>query len=883
MTAPRSSGDLGSLPPGTHVGHYSIIEKLGEGGEAIVYRARDLLLERDVALKTPRCEYASPDDCAHLLKEARAASRLSHPHIVPIHEVFEEHGRPWFAMDLVEGSTLRVLLAERRALPCEDVARYGEMLAGALHAAHAKHILHRDVTPGNIFVTPDGRLLLADFGLARMPAPPDAATAEMSVERAAGTLGYMSPEQMMGRPVGPQSDIFSAGVVLYQMATGERPFPGQTLGEVLDATLNRPLPPMSRRADVPAELEHVVRKALARRLDERYASAEDMFIDLRALRRQLESASAEPAAMPARSGWRRRATPALAAVAVVGALAAAGGMAWRTWPRSPLPRATPHQITAASGWEAEAKISPDGSDVVYAAEGTDGNIDIWLVDARGGNPIRLTDDLAPDRNPAWFADGSAIVFESERDGVAGVWKLPRLGGQAPMPVVSPAKMPAISPDGKRIAFTRPDAGRGERIAVAPLADTGNAKVLTTDRDGLWDHQSPAWSPDGRTICYSTHTDLWVVPADGGRASRLTQDGESDAEPAWGADGRWIYFSSKRAGTTAIWRVRAGGGTPERVTMGSGPERQPSVSRDGSRLTYSTFRLDSNLVVRVEKTGKEFEFGGDRRELSPTLAPDGSAVVYISDQAKSAADLWIQPLSPDGSPAGPARRLTDQPGSAQHPSYSPDGRWIAYYRVIEGQRDIWIMTAGGDAPIRFTDDPAVDMHPAWSPDGRQIAFVSERSGGTHIWIAPVADGRATGSARPLTSGPLVDWDPSWSPDGTTIAYTASDAAGNRDVWLVDAQARTPARRLTRGAQAVIVEWGALPGQLLVSGTWGRESTRLMAVDAASGRTAPVGAPLLFGRDSDSGEFATSRDGRLLVLVRDFARGDIWTMEAVRGRY
>ena len=392
MTEPRPSGEPGVLPPATRVGHYSIIEKLGEGGEAVVYRARDMALERDVALKTPRCELASPEEGARLLREARAASRLSHPCIVPIHEVFEDSGRPWFAMDLMEGATLRHMLSRRGALPVEEVARYGEMLADALRAAHAKHVLHRDVKPGNIFITPDGRLLLADFGLAHVAAEPDEATTAFSSRHMVGTIGYMSPEQMMGRDVGPQSDIFSSGVVLYEMATGKRPFPGRSLGEVLDATLNRPVPPISSGSHVPADLEHVIRKALARRLDERYSSAEEMFINLRALRRRLESSDSTPVLAAPKRRWGPLAAVALFAVAAAAAMAV---WAWRVPRPEGLPQAVPVQVTAGAGWEAEARISPGGSDIAYTAEDEDGNVDIWLVDARGGSPIRLTDDPAP--------------------------------------------------------------------------------------------------------------------------------------------------------------------------------------------------------------------------------------------------------------------------------------------------------------------------------------------------------------------------------------------------------------------------------------------------------------------------------------------------------
>ena len=880
MTVLRPSGEFGSLPPGTLVGHYSIVEKLGEGGEAIVYRARDLVLRRDVALKTPRCELVSAKERAHLLGEARAASRLSHPYIVPIHEVFEDEGKPWFAMDLVEGTTLRAVLGQRGALPAEDVARYGEMLAGALQAAHAKGILHRDVTPTNIFITVDGRLLLADFGLAVVSAAPDATTTVMSRGHLAGTLGYMSPEQMMGHEVGPQSDLFSAGVVLYQMATGERPFGGGTLGEVLDAVLNRPLPPMSREHSIPAGLERVISKALAKRPDERYASAAEMFIDLRALRRRFESSGAGPEPED-----RPRTPKAVAALGGLAILAIAGIAAWSWQLLRPtgLPQAVPFRVTSGSGWEAEAKISPGGSDIAYVAEGPDGNRDIWLVDARGGDPIRLTDDRAVDRSPAWFPDGSAIAFVSERGGTPGVWKIPRLGGQSPVQIVAVAESPAISPDGTRIAFTRPDAAGNRRIVVAPLADTADAKLLTTDRDGLWNHKSPAWSPDGRTICYAAHSDLWTVDADGGRPARLTTDGEADFEPVWSSDGGWVYFSSMRGQTTAIWRVSKRGGAPERVTLGSGPERQPSISKDGSRLTYSTLSLNSNLVVRVLSTGKEHQFGGERLQLHPAFAPDGSAVAYVSDQLKSPTDLWIQPLGPDGAPSGRARRLTDHPGSAAYPSYSPDARWIAYHRALNGHRDIWIVPVVGGTAVRFTDDPAIDVHPAWSPDGRQIAFVSERGGGSHIWLAPVADGRAAGPARQLTTGALWHDEPSWSPDSATIGYIATDAAGTGDVWLVDARSTGQGRQLTHGAGADAVKWSGVPNQLLVSGTWGTGRARLMSVDAATGQAILVGPPNLFGEESEVADFAISRDGRLLVVVREIARGDIWVLEAKPGRF
>jgi Tol biopolymer transport system component len=318
-------------------------------------------------------------------------------------------------------------------------------------------------------------------------------------------------------------------------------------------------------------------------------------------------------------------------------------------------------------------------------------------------------------------------------------------------------------------------------------------------------------------------------------------------------------------------------------MGTGPERQPSLSNDGTRLAYSTYELDNNLVVQDLKTGKESEFGGERRDLCPALAPDGSAVAYVSEQVKSPPDLWIQPLTVDGSSGGPARRLTDHPGSAAYPSYSPDGRWIAYHRALSGERDIWIVPAAGGAPIRFTDDPAVDVMPAWSPDGLQIAFVSERAGGSHIWVAPVADGKPGGPARQVTSGSLSHTFPAWSLDASTIAYIARDASGRAEAWLIDARGAGPAKQLTHGAGATAVGWSRTSGKVLVSGLWAGSSLRLMEVDITTGKPAPVGPPQMFGRQAELGEFAVSRNGRLFVYGRESARGDVWIMEAARGKY
>ena len=872
------------LPPGTRVGHYTIVGELGRGGLGVVYRARDDALGRDVALKSPLPDHASEEDRHRFLVEARAAARLSHPAILPIFEAFEDGNRPWLAMALADGRSLRAELTERGALPLEEALSHAESLADALEAAHARHVLHRDVTPNNIFLTPQGRVVLMDFGLARffVPAGEESKTStsdgsDDSSGDVAGTPGYMSPEQLLSRPLGPATDIFSLGAVLYEMCIGRRAFPGANSGEVLDATLHQHPPPISPlvRGASP-ELDRILRKALAKRPDERYATARDLVVDLRTLRRRVQGDETAFGSPDLRS--RRRVLGLAAAVALA---TTAAGIGWAVWRPGRVPDGLPRQLTAAPGWEADPAISPDGSLVAYAAEQAN-NEDVWVLDTRGGDPLRLTNDPASDRNPVWFPDGSALAYTSNSGGGPGIWKVPRLGG-APALLLPDARDPAISPDGTRIAFARAGPHSDERIFVAPLTDLNAARMITADGEGVWDHVQPAWSPDGARISYPAQRDLWVVPTAGGGARRLTADGEYDREPTWSPDGRFVYFSSFREGTLALWRVPSQGGRPVRVTMGTGPESHPSISRDGTRLAYTTLLDTCDVVVRDLASGVERRIGDLRDDESPVLSPDRRSVVFVSDRWGGHLDLWVQPLATDGAPVGAPRRLTDHPGTVAQPAFSADGRWVAYHRVVEGQRDIWVVPMSGGAPARVTDDPALDVHPDWSPDGRSLAFASARSGDQQIWIVPVANGRPAGPPRQLTTGRRLHHSPAWSPDGSQVGFIAEDDQGESDVWAAPAAGGT-ARRLTNRAHALRLCWDwQTPGALLVSGFWtaGRLSIRRVMESAA---TPDLPEPLVWlGPNALRPDFDLSRDGRLLVFGRVDARGDVWMLEAQRGRY
>jgi Tol biopolymer transport system component len=527
----------------------------------------------------------------------------------------------------------------------------------------------------------------------------------------------------------------------------------------------------------------------------------------------------------------------------------------------------PKQLTAGSGWQAEPALAPDGSLVAYTSNES-GNADVWLLDLGGGTAAKLTDDPAADRSPAWFPDGSTLAFVSDRDGKPSVWKISRLGGAASL-VVENAEDPAVSPDGRSLAFVRADASGFFRIHVAPVASPEQARALTDEQTGLWHHRKPAWSPDGQTVVYHAARDLWAVPLTGAAARLLTTADAADKDPVWSPDGKFIYFSSDREGARALWRAPAAGGPAVRLTGGQGPEGQPSLSRDGARLVYSTFVDDWDLVLRDLGSGQERRLGGERVDDSPVFSPDGRSLAFVSDRWIGRYDLWLQPLGPSG-PSGEPRRLTDHAGSVAQPAFSPDGRWIAYHRTLSGQRDIWVVSTTGAPPVQFTSDPARDTEPDWSPDGRNLVFLSDRDGSSQVWIAPVADGRPAGPPRRLTVSGAVG-SPTWSGDSSTIAFITSES----DVWVIPSDGRSPARRLTHGADALRLCWNRVTGELWANGLWGSELLSFRIIDVKSGEVRVPSPSIALTLPGNA--FDVSWDGKRIAFARRELRGHLWVQQ------
>ena len=489
---------------GKTISHYRVLEKLGEGGMGVVFKAEDTKLKRTVALKFlhPRVLQGERSQ-ARFIREARAAASLDHSSICHVYDFDEADGQTFLAMAYVEGHSLRELLAAG-PLPLSDIVLHAIQVAEGLEAAHRQGVIHRDIKPSNVMITPEGQAKIMDFGLASMPEATKVTRSGTTV----GTMAYMSPEQTRGAELDFRSDIWSLGVMLHELTTGQVPFGGDHDHAVAYAIQKRqPAPVVELRPDAPLELVWVIEKCLAKDPKDRYRDATELLRDLRMLRQKLVTGTG-----PRFPTWvlRNRTRMLLFAGALLVAAVVTTLTIMRPFDRGegPLPLGKPMQVTGNVAWEGAPELSPDGSRIAFASNAA-GNLDIYVIGSRGGNPLQLTDDPANDIDPSWLPDGSGLVFTSDRLGESSIWQVDQMGGGATL-LIEEAEEPAVSPDGEQIAFAFTTASGYNRIFVAPLSDLTRSRQLTRTGDGPTTHEFPAWSPDGPLICYATEHDLWVV-------------------------------------------------------------------------------------------------------------------------------------------------------------------------------------------------------------------------------------------------------------------------------------------------------------------------------------------------------------------------------------
>ncbi|HVR40630.1 MAG TPA: protein kinase, partial [Thermoanaerobaculia bacterium] len=820
---------------------------LGAGGMGEVYLAEDERLQRPVAMKV----LTSGDRTA--LPEARAASALNHPNVAHIYDVGELDDIVFIAMEYVEGVTLETRLVSG-PLPIHEAIDIAAQLADALVDAHAKGIIHRDLKPENIVINQRGQAKILDFGLAKMLLDETISAEAPNVIR--GTVPYMSPEQTRAKALDHRSDIFSFGVILYEMIAGARPFDGPDVLHTLRNIAELPARDIDR-ADVPDVLRKIIAKCLEKNRDDRYETPAQLVADLHALRDK-----------PKRRNWI-----AITAIAIV--IVAAIMMVSR---RENKPKAKPRvvKITAASGLEDEPALSPDGQSIAYTSDER-GNLDIFVRRVAGGEPTRLLDDDADDAQPAWSPDGTRIAFVSARNRggrlsiVLGqalgnfvnaqggdLFVVPARGGNA-VKLIDNAFYPAWSPDAKWIVFQSP---RGGRWDIWKIAASGGAPLqLTSDRD--FDYQ-PSWSPDGKSIVYGSGMPapyvLKIIPANGGAARAIT-DGKDGVllRPIFAADSRSILYSSTRGGSLNLWRLALKEkSTPEQLTLGEGDDVCPSIGADGKRIAYATARQTADLWSIDVAGGKSEQLTFDTGdEEFPHRSVQG-VLVFASDRSGKEA-LWLR------DPNGTMRMLIARPAAGQ-PRWSPDGKRLAYRAYIDGKTSLVIRDAGGEERVIAK----MAESPSWSPDGKWIAYTSwERQTQAQIHVAS-ADGAP--QPRQLTKLPLTTSYPTWSPDGRQVVFQATRDDGARHLWIVDV-ATGRVRALTSGAsEDSHPQWSPMnPDRILFV----RNHKNLMSVSVATGE---VRAMTSFAEPNMILDYPSwSMDGTRVDFSIARKRGDLYMLE------
>jgi eukaryotic-like serine/threonine-protein kinase len=772
---------------GERIAHYEILAQIGSGGMGDIYLARDTRLGRKMALKLlPPSLTGDAQLRARFFREARLASALDHPNICTIHEVGQSSGELFIAMQYVEGVPLKQLIGSR-PLKLEALLSISLQSADALAAAHDQGIIHRDFKSDNIIVTPRGQVKVLDFGLAKLvDGREGVGSAEGDLTRTGAVMGtpsYMSPEQARGERVDNRSDIFSLGVVIYEMASGDVPFKGKSQAETMNAVINEPhAPAVHFNQEMPAGLSAAIDRALSKDPRDRYQSMREMLLDLRQVGREvglLGSSDSQGAVIPYVSPGRRFAGHWMWVITLLGlVLLATLGVWWFAFPR-PLPQTSraPLQTTPLTtyvGMEILPAFSPDGRQVAFAWNGEQGdNIDIFVKLVDTGTPHRLTTHPADDSFPVWSPDGSHIAFRRHTQESDAIYLIPSLSGpERKMADIFPRRLGprvggdglAFSLDGKFVAVPDKDSAAEPFSIVLISTETGEKRKLSSPLTGSVGDNTPSFSPDGRRLAFSRLTsqgveDIYVMTAEGGEPRRLTFDNREIRDLDWTPDGREIVFISQRAGDLGLWRVSASGGAPERIVTAIGYNiTRLSISRKGDRLAYTQQFLDTN-IWRVELAGTNRKvsaptmlISSSKSDFAPQYAPEGNRITFSSDRSGS-FEIWA--CETNGS--NPVQLTNFGGPQVGSPSWSPNGRQIAFDARPESNTDIFVISAEGGKPRRLTEDPADEIAPNWSRDGRSIYFESNRGGGAQIWKVP-ADG---GEARQVTKG------------GGSLAYESMD--------------------------------------------------------------------------------------------------------------
>ncbi len=833
---------------GQTISNYKILEKLGEGGMGVVYKAHDLKLDRIVAMKfLPHHIAAGEEEQQRFLQEAKAAATLNHPNVCTIYDIREEGDQQFILMEFIDGVTLRQKLSQG-PLRANDALTYAVQIGDALQEAHTKGIVHRDVKAENIMVNNRNQIKVMDFGLAKLKGSLRLTKATSTV----GTLAYMAPEQIQGGDVDARSDIFSFGVVLFEMCTGQSPFRGEHDAAIMYSILNEdPAPAQYLRQDMPPEVAHILANALEKSPDDRYQSAAEMVRELRRLLKHstrvvrrptevLQAPLTSPQAAPApqtssvsipiaeSASPGKRGIPLWAKVGGAAVIVVLAGLGiWQlSKPSYSISKDMvfrPLNIPFSTIWY--PGLSSDGNWVAFPATDDQGVTEIYYMNASGGEPRRLTNDSLFKYTSSISPDGSQIVYSRGPSrqiayGNFSLWSVSTLGGE-PKKIADRGNDGIFSPDGKSIAYMAlTDQGDGAIFLVD--ADGANRRIIASDRPpGAGSRQSFSWSPDGNSIAYirnmvsggSTVQEVAVKEIQSEKVTELTHDRKNIDEVWWMSNGL-ILFSSNRGGATNLWAIPPTGGTPMQITRGPGPDIAVRASRDGKRVLY--LQQAAFGLIQVGESD-----GSNSHEITPG----------------------------------------DQPISGAR--FSPDGKRIAYVATdpdpIKPGSSIYLMNRDGQNRRRILQLTTVCTGLFWSPDGRRIAF-RHRDSVMHVGVVEVD---SPGQMADAGKGLVQQWL-----DGTSALNVVRDNAS----WRVPLDGTAPTK--ISADSTIVVTSPDDRSQLVVDR---RNSAIRIFVQTSGGplRLVHEGNFSSIRWLDDSKDFALARtDGTLWLISRDTGKARLF---------
>jgi serine/threonine protein kinase/Tol biopolymer transport system component len=717
-----------ALAAGTKLDGYQILSLVGEGGMGEVYRARDPVLKRDVAIKVlPQFVSQDSDRMRRFQQEAQAAAALNHPNILAVYQLGNFEGTTYLVSELLEGGTLREELTHG-ALPARKAIDYGVQIAHGLAAAHHKGIVHRDLKPENIFISRDGRAKILDFGLAKLTLPEDGDTLtakdQTTPGQVLGTAGYMAPEQVRGETVDHRADVFAFGAILYELMTRQRAFKKPTSAETMTAILHDDPPAISlNAADSSPGLLRIVQRCLEKKPERRFQSASDLAFALEALSDYSgskqgagEQAEVQHTAVDRTAVGQTARSPRIwkwIAAAVFFAALAAGAIAWLRTPSAVPVVESVTQLTD-DGEPKNGQLVSDGSRV-YFNEGPNGSWKIAQVSTAGGR-TSLLDTRVPSPWIAGIApDNSSLLVSAGgyEDGLYPLWLVPVPAGEPRRLGTIAGSDEAFLPDGRILFVSYRDLYEAEK-------DGSNPRMLSS-MDGYI--QDPSASADGKNVTATLYTRGWasstLVEIGADRAGlRTILSSDKDGRPCcgrWSPDGRYLVYGTAHRQGSDLWALPMQTGffrrirTPIRLTAGPLEYSGAGLSRDGKQIFAIGTKRRGELVHYDVQTQQFLPFLGGISAIGPTFSKDGKWMAYTSYPDHT---LWRSRA--DGTER---TQLTYAPMKVQSPSISPDGNRVAF---TSAQYDIYMVGADGGEPQKIAEH---SLAPKWSPDGNVLLFTS----------------------------------------------------------------------------------------------------------------------------------------------------------------